>query len=186
VPDEDILRYRIDLDYVMVSVAGNWNAFAVENEGPELAGDSVIGRRLWEFIADPATREIYRQLVDQAFDGRSVQFDIRCDGPNTRRCTQISIYPVDDGNVEFETLTTKVEPRRSQELLRRGNSSPTGLITSCSWCNRIKTGRQEWDEIEDAIKKLHFFELEHMPAVHHGICPDCSRQMNAIFTNISI
>lgn len=179
-PDEDSLRYRIDRDYLIVSVAGNWNAFAVENEGPELAGDSVVGRPLWNFITDPSTREIYRQLVDRAFEGRPAQFDIRCDGPETRRCAQVSIYPADDGSVEFEVMTTRTEPRPPQELLRRGNSSPTGLITSCSWCNRIKTRRDEWDEIEDAIKKLHFFELEYLPAVHHGICPDCSRQMNAI------
>lgn len=178
--DEDSLRYRIDRDYLMVSVAGNWNAFAVENEGHELAGDSVIGRRLWEFITDPATREIYRQLVDQAFDGRSVQFDVRCDAPDTRRCAQVSIYPSDDGTVEFEIHTTKVEPRPPQELLRRGNSSTTGLIMSCSWCNKIRTARDQWDEIEDAIEKLHFFELDCMPGITHATCPDCSRQMNAI------
>ncbi len=178
---EDGLRYRIDRDYLIVSVAGNWNTFAVENEGPELAGDTVIGRRLWEFIADPSTREIYRQLVDRAFEGRPVEFDIRCDAPDTRRCAQVSISRSDDGNVEFEIMTIKVEPRTTQELLRRGNSSPTGLITSCSWCNRIKTARDEWKEIEDAINKLHFFELECIPTLTHGTCPDCSKLMTALY-----
>lgn len=180
-PDAEGLRYRIDRDYLIVSVAGNWNAFALENEGPELAGDAVIGRRLWEFITDPSTREIYRNLVERAFDGRSVQFDIRCDAPDTRRCAQVSISPADDGSVEFEILTTKVEPRPPQELLRRGNSTPTGLIQSCSWCNRIRTARGEWNEIEDAVTKLHFFELECMPAITHGICPDCSELMTALY-----
>ena len=180
-PDEDGLRYRIDRDYMIVSVAGNWNTFAVENEGAELAGDTVIGRRLWEFITDPSTREIYRQLVKREFEGRPVEFDIRCDAPDTRRCAQVSIAQSDDGNVEFEITTTKIEPRPQQELIRRGNFSPTGLITSCSWCNRIKTARNEWMEIEDAIKKLHFFELECMPTITHGTCPDCSKLMTALY-----
>lgn len=180
-PDDKGLRYCVDRDFRIVSVGGNWNDFALENEGSELAGNSVIGRRLWEFITDPPTREIYRHLVERAFDGRSVQFDIRCDSPDTRRCAQVCISPAVDGSVEFEILTTKVESRPPQELLRRGNSSPTGLIQSCSWCNRIRTARGEWDEIEDAIKKLHFFELECLPAITYATCPDCSEHMAALY-----
>ena len=173
-------RYRVDRDFTIVSVADNWNEFANENDAPELANGSIIGRTLWDFIVDPTTRVIYRQLVEQAFDGRSIKFDIRCDSPDARRCAEVSIYPSDDGNVEFNVLTTSVEPREPQPLLRRGNSSPTGLITACSWCNRIKIARYEWDEIEAAVGKLHFFELEYMPSITHGICPDCSFRVNAL------
>ena len=174
-------RYRIDRDHTIVSVTDDWDEFAIENGAPELAGGKILGRSLWDFITDPTTRLIYRQLIYQAFDGHSTKFDIRCDGPDTRRCAQMSIFPPDDGNVEFEMLTIKLQKRSPQELLRAGNCSPRGLITSCSWCNRIKTARDEWHEIEDAVIKLHFFELECMPSLTHGICPDCSDRMTALF-----
>ena len=54
--------YRLDPHDAIEWVSEDWLAFARENGAAELEPNSVLGKKLWEFIADERTRQLYRDV----------------------------------------------------------------------------------------------------------------------------
>jgi hypothetical protein len=49
----------------------------------------------------------------------------------------------------------------------------------CSWCKAVDVeGR--WCEVEQAVIALRLFDGDDVPAISHGICPQCHSQMEAV------
>ena len=57
-----IFRYRVDARDRLVFVDPLWLAFARENGAADLTEQRVIGRSLWDFVADAETIRLYREL----------------------------------------------------------------------------------------------------------------------------
>jgi hypothetical protein len=48
----------------------------------------------------------------------------------------------------------------------------------CGWCDRFEV-EGEWVEVEEAARRLELFDRPELPALNHGICPDCSEMLLA-------
>ena len=168
----DELVYRIDTEGRLSSVNEEWHAFALANGAPELAGEGVIGTRLFDFIRGGEARHLTELLLRRARETASaVTVPFGCHSSQQRRLMEMTVTPLPDG-FEFRTRLRSVVPwgKPAAGLL----PDPADLLLLCSWCNRVKSG-DEWVEIEEAAEALQFLDREHLPAVTHGICEACVR-----------
>lgn len=171
--------YQIDgLDRIS-AVDDAWDKFAVSNGAPELSASNIISRSLWEFISDDMTRHIYKEMLVVVRSGKSVSFDFRCDSADCRRFLKMNVSRAVNAGVQFESSTAHTELRPAQEIFRKSLKFSDDLVLTCSWCNKFKTGEHAWHEVEQAIDKLHLFDLDPAPRLSHGICDRCREEMRA-------
>lgn len=167
------VRYRINAQDQIESVDEAWQRFAAANDGHDVQAPGILGRPIWNFISDEVTRRLYRQVVTNVRHGRIARFNLRCDGPATRRLLQMTVEPAGDGSVDFSTSTVWTETRPPVALLSRQTRRCTDLIPVCAWCNRIGLGGSDWVDVEDAVARLGLFERGLLPELTHGICSRC-------------
>src|SRR5262245_41935895 len=165
------LVYWIDRRDVITEVGGAWLAFALANGAPELDSASVVGRRLWDFVGDPTTGQLYRGILARARAGRAARFPFRCDAPASRRLLEMAVTAEGDGGVRFETRTLEEASRPPEALWERGAERSGDLLRVCGWCKRVDAGG--WAEVEEAVARLRLFERDRLPALTHGICETC-------------
>lgn len=169
--------YRINALDTIVFVNEEWDRFAAGNGSPGMVSDRILNRSLWEFISDPTTRLLYREILERARAGRSVNFPFRCDSPDRRRFLEMTVGLTDDAAVQFRVRTVAVEQRASQPLIAGGGRVEPHL-RMCGWCKKIPLAdRGGWVEIEDAVAALKLFEQPELPLISHGICEDCETKM---------
>lgn len=165
-----MLSYRIDCDDRIVAVSDEWTSFALANDGVRVMPADVVGRVIWDLI--PAAEVLYAPLL-YAVRGqqKTLRVRLRCDSPERRRLLEMQFVPVPLLGVEFRTQEVAWQPR---DLVRLGAPSAGGdLLRICSWCNRIEAGGH-WYEAEEAMAQLGGLERAALPAVTHGMCPDCA------------
>jgi len=46
-----------------------------------------------------------------------------------------------------------------------------GLIPICSWCKKIRTEANEWQPVEEFVKRFSIADFT------HGVCPDCLKEL---------
>jgi hypothetical protein len=165
--------YQIDQMDHLVYVSETWDQFAISNDAPEMVSSMVIGRSLWDFVTDDTTRHIYKAMLTVVRSGEPIQFNFRCDSPETRRFLDMQMTPFSNGGVQFETSTIRTEERSTQEVFRKSSTYNDNLLITCSWCNRINTGGNTWHEAERAVQILHIFEFDPAPRLSHGMCSRC-------------
>ncbi|MEO8200403.1 MAG: hypothetical protein ABI679_07780 [Gemmatimonadota bacterium] len=172
------ISYRIDSADRIISVNAGWTSFARANRGEHLLPEAVIGRPLWHWIADPATCQIYRALIEQVRQGGGpVRFQFRCDAPGIRRLLRMKVVHRGEGEIGFDTTLLRSQRRRAVPVLDPESERSRGLLTICGWCMRLPVPGGSWLEIEIAIPRLHIFEGPTPPRLTHGICPACSEAM---------
>jgi hypothetical protein len=169
-------RYEVDSDGRIVSVGAGWDTFAVSNGAPQLAADAVIGRPLSEFMVGASTAHLYDALRLRIREGRRVVLPFRCDGPAVRRSMELFMEPAPNGHVRYEAVLRSSSERLPVALLDVETPRDTSLVTLCAWCRRIEVGVR-WLEVEEGIRELRLFDVEKVPRITHGICPDCHRMM---------
>ena len=87
----------------------------------------------------------------------------------------------ESGHVAFKVMLVESQPREAVELLRVGRAQSDALIRMCGWCKRVPLPGDRWVEVEQALDVLHLFEASGpLPAISHGICPECMDKMMAI------
>jgi hypothetical protein len=59
------LTYRINSNDEIIYVSSAWDKFAEENQGKENQSSLVLKQKLWDFISDPETAQIYLMLVEK-------------------------------------------------------------------------------------------------------------------------
>lgn len=168
--------YRLNDRDEIVFVNAAWTRFAAENGGDRVAASGVIGRSLWEFVADPTTRHLYREVLARVRAGRAMRFTFRCDSPACRRLMEMEVARVPGGETEFRARTLSEETRPAQPLLETGGHRSGELVRMCSWCQRVEV-RGVWLEVEEAAARLGLFELPVLPRLTHGICEPCYARM---------
>jgi len=175
------VRYVINARDELSFVSDSWHRFAESNDSASLAESNVLGRSLWEFIADAPTRLLYKQMVARVRQGRLTRFTLRCDGPSCRRLLEMTISAGPEKAVEFETKVLRLEYREPVALLARNTTRSAELLQMCAWCNRINVGSGSslWVEVEDATERLLLFERDRMPQLTHGICEACVEAMTS-------
>jgi hypothetical protein len=59
---ERTIAYRLDREDKISDVSAGWGEFARENGAPELAGRTVLGRSIWDFVAGAEARLLWSRL----------------------------------------------------------------------------------------------------------------------------
>lgn len=179
--DEQICTYRIDRNDVITHISPNWSAFARTNRWTtEPGADNIVGNVLWDFFQGDEIRHLFEQLFRKARSGTSIRpISFRCDSPQERRFLPLLIFPLADGPLEVASKIIRSEFRDAVSLLDNDAPKSGDLLKICSMCKKIAVDLQTWVEIEEGLQRLRLFEVEKMPRLTHGVCPDCFRQAMA-------
>jgi hypothetical protein len=171
--------YRLDSEDRIVSVGAEWLAFARANAGAELEPGAVLGRRLWDFIADRETRHLYGLIFATArLERRNVTIPFRCDSPTSRRYMELAIEPLADDALDLSSMTIREEPRSYVALLDPSVPRSDDLLVICSWCKQVLVPRTGWVEVEIAIRRLDLFASAQLPNLSHGMCSACESKLD--------
>lgn len=171
------VRYVVDAADRICEVNDAWSDFARANDGEHLLPPAIIGRPIWDFIADQGTSGLYQRLMERVRAGRGpLRFGFRCDAPAVRR--QLTMHmTLEDGAVCFTVRAAALEPRPRVPLLDVTVPRSGELVSMCSWCKRIETAQGRWLEVEDAIGPLGLFQSDLLPTISHGMCGECYDQV---------
>jgi hypothetical protein len=165
--------YRIDSSDSIVEIdEDNWDDFAKENGAAALVRKNVLGKKLWDFIADPAVQHIYKLLHERIRHKIvATAFPFRCDSPNKRRFMQMNIRRCGAGSIEFRSAIVREELRPYARVLDSASSRSAEIITICSFCKKVRL--LGWVEVEEAFRVLNPFDSAPVPAISHGVCEAC-------------
>jgi hypothetical protein len=167
-------RYSINSSDNIVAVGGDWDQLALENNSPsDLLSANIHNRSFWEFVSGDALQHVYRSLMSTVRTGRTLDFVFRCDSPALRRFLKLRMVPGADDGIDFFTETLRTEPRGFQHVFDANAQRTDGLVVACSWCNKLQTGSDLWQEPEDAVEALSLFETQLVPELSHGMCEPC-------------
>lgn len=173
-PDQHEVVYQIDTNDVLVFVNEQWNLFAAENGSANLVSQYVRNRSIWEFIHDAETRQFHEILLEKVRSGKEIRnLPFRCDSPELRRFMEMDISLAAVEGVEYRCRTIKTEARDPVPLIQCKVHDGETFLRMCSWCKKIDTGNQTWEEIEDAIRHLGLFSDKCIPQISHTICETC-------------
>jgi hypothetical protein len=175
-PRSGEIVYRLDDRDEFCFVNGEYDSFARDNCGEAVASHAILRRPLWDFVTDPTTQQLYRDMLRRVRAGRPVRFRFRCDSPARRRLLEMDVRAGDGGGVEFRVRTVSEEDRPYQPLFDPHAGRSDERLRVCGWCKKVHVG-DAWAEVEDAVARLHLFERAAMPEVTHGICEECFRAM---------
>jgi hypothetical protein len=178
------LLYRVNDRDEIVFVNETWTDFARSNGGDGLVASRVLGRSLWDYIADATTRQVYFDVLKQVRAGRTVQFRLRCDSPSYMRLLEMRVAQVAAGVTEFRSRVIWEEPQEYQALLEPDRAFSDQFLHVCAWCKKINVAGV-WAEVEDAVISLRLFEHPLLPQLTHGICPSCHAEMMDVVNALS-
>lgn len=171
-----LVRYRIDGNDRICFVNPAFSAFARANDAFDLVGEGIIGRLLWEFISDETIRALNQMLALKARrTHRVVTFPYRCDSPELLRSMEMVILPLDHEMLEFQSHTVRQQSRPVQSLGRLRTRQPNASLRVCSWCNKVDTGGDNWQELEWLLARRNLLDENPPPSLTHGACPICCR-----------
>lgn len=177
-PEEPDVAYTLDASDAIIAVNDAWVAFAAANDGAPLLAPAILGRSLWDFIADRTTILLYRRIFERVREGISpVRFTFRCDAPALRRLLEMSIVMQPAGALQVVVRSVRVEDRPAVLLLDPAEKRSDAVLRVCGWCKRLPDPGGRWMEIEAALPLLALFEQTALPAISHGICEECHRVM---------
>ncbi len=175
----EALSYAIDEHDRLVKVDQGYYRFAEENGWAE-AGTS-LGRSLWDYVAGEEMRKLQRMLVRRIRDEvGSVELPFRCDGPEVRREMDIRIVARPGGRAVLFSARLRSEEEREEPQPLLDPAAPRGeeVLAMCGWCDRFEV-EGEWVEVEEAARRLELFARPELPALSHGICPNCNELLLA-------
>jgi hypothetical protein len=173
------LSYAIDEQDHLIKVDEGYYRFAEENGWAE-AGAS-LGRSLWDYVAGEEMKKLQRLLLRRIRDEvGDVELPFRCDGPGVRREMDIRIVARPGGRVVLFSARLRSEEEREEPQPLLDPEAPRGeeTLNMCGWCDRFEVDG-EWVEVEEAARRLELFDRPELPALSHGICPDCSELLLA-------
>jgi len=174
VDDHRQFLYRVDDDFRITMVSDAWLAFARENNAPALTRDAVIGKRLRNFIAGFETWHLYDMIFNVARrTQKPVVVPFRCDSPVEHRYMELTISSFDEKQFELNSRIVRMEPTAYNPLLDVDTTHGQDWLTICSWCKRVKTGKDRWVESDQAVRDMFLFARRDMPQLTHGMCPRC-------------
>jgi hypothetical protein len=173
------LSYAIDEHDHLIKVDEGYYRFAEEN-GWRDAGTS-LGRSLWDYVAGRELVKLQRLLVRRVRDEvGNVELPFRCDAPGVRREMDIRIVARPGGRVVLFSARLRAEKERDlpQPLLDANAPRGEETVEMCGWCDRFEVDG-EWVEVEEAARRLQLFNRSELPALSHGVCPDCNEMLLA-------
>jgi hypothetical protein len=173
------LSYAIDEHDHLIRVDRGYYSFARENGWEEAA--TSLGRSLWDYVAGHEMVKLQRLLVRRIRnDAGDVELPFRCDSPGVRREMNIRIVARPGGRVVLFSARMRSEEAWDLPQWLLDPATPRGddVLEMCGWCDRFEVDG-EWVEVEEAARLLGLFSRPELPALSHGICPDCNAMLLA-------
>jgi hypothetical protein len=167
------LSFDVDASDAIVRVDGPWDEFAARNGAPQLTRAAVLSRSLLSFVAGGEMRQLTAMLLARVRSGAVVSLGFRCDAPAERRHLLLDAHAV-GGLVRCRTTLLRAEPRDVPLLLDDAQERGGDRLSVCGWCRRVQVPGPAWKEVEEAVESLGLFDGGSLPALTHGICPDCA------------
>lgn len=179
-PPGNATRYEVDAADRIRGVDERWERAARESGASELRPETLVGRSVFEFIAGGEVRHLYGLLFASARRRREpIAVPFRCDSPDRRRFMELRIAPGPDDGLAIETRLIAEERRAPVAWLAAPADGSAAMVAMCSWCKRVRTAPEAWEEIEDAVRALDLFDGQALPGITHGICPVCDARLAA-------
>lgn len=174
------VEFSLNNQNEIVAVGREWDQFALENNAPELVGDKVIGRLVFDFVSGHVTRQFLLAILELVRSGsQPIELEYRCDSPYERRFMKMHVSLMQSGQVCLINSTMRIEKRTQECFITKAVHRSKNTTIRCSMCNLLKC-QQEWVEPEH-LMALH----KHAPSefiVVYGICKSCSDQLQALQT----
>ena len=157
--------YRVDRDYRIVDVGGDWDDFAIRNASDECVSKYVIGDDLFSHITGDEVK-MWIEAVIQAvrITQEVIERDYRCDGPSVRRYFRLVAEPEPESVVLVSNQLTAEEPQSTSIVLSSAIENHGGT-PRCSICNSVRLADKWVDPFELGSNQ----EFQ----VRHEVCPRC-------------
>jgi len=166
------VSYILDSKHRFVYTNPAWDAFAVTNEGPQLAGETMVGCNIFDAIANvlrPVYSDAFRQVTETAeVWGKTYN----CSSPEHERQFRMKIYFMERRNWFLVTNSLLAErPHRKSHGAHEGAYFDRGIITMCAHCRCSKRvdGTKGWDFVPEYLRLTGMQTLK----VSQGLCPVC-------------
>lgn len=165
--------YKLNSRDEIIEVDEGWQQTAIFSGAENLLAEKVLNRSLWDFITDPTSVYLYREILEKIRAGTNLEFQIRCDTPDHQRLLEVKIRKQENGEILVANQGLRIKPRPRQQLLAPETPGSESVVIICSWCKLVNVAEGHWEEIESAMITLGLFTAENYPCLSHGICNDC-------------
>jgi hypothetical protein len=162
--------YSLDAHDRIISVGGQWAAFAAANDGP--SATDVVGTPLWDSFTGTSIIELWRHLVARARGGADVDVRIRCDSSDLRRVVALTVRGAAGGGIDFTAVVEEESARPPIPLFDADAPRSSELLRTCAWCHALGTPAG-WVTLEDGVRELGLLDGRPLPLLTHGICDRC-------------
>lgn len=179
---QEAVSYFVDAHDRITRVVGPWDAFALANDGPGACAQAVVGKLLCDFIAGDVSRMfISTMLMSARTLQRSVYRPYRCDSGRLKRFMEMTIIPLENGELEVRHRLLHTEPlRQFQFVPARRVADPSVVRTKrCSMCNKVHVA-QGWLDIDDAVQLGTLPDAQAQGPWIFGVCPACLERNGAV------
>ena len=167
-------RYHLDPDLRIGWTSANWDRFAIENGAPELAGGTVVGRSILDFVEGEETRILYAAMLARVREsGVRVDLPFRCDSPDVRRFMILHVTRPDGDQLALAAEMLREEPRDFIGLLDSEAPRAGDPIDVCSFCKRVAARGDIWLEAEEAESALELPAGPPFPPLRYAVCLEC-------------
>lgn len=170
--------YLLNQSNCFIWFSPEWN-LEFENAFPyPYDAGAYLGRSFFDVLGDPGTRHIYEALFKRIRKpgSRPLSLTMRCDQFPFKILLSQELRTTEDGHIRVEIDYVRLEKQNEQTpslLLEQ-----TQALKMCSWCQSILDRNDSvWHPLEQA---LGFFPLLHdpeLPAITHGCCPSCLKNL---------
>ena len=112
--------YTVDEEGTILDIGGDWQAFIDKGgvEDPQSMADyNMVGKNLFDFIANETVRDMYRELHRKAMNGQKCEFEYRCDGPDVARVAKLELKAGELGICYTSTILNEV-PHNTEVLFQ--------------------------------------------------------------------
>lgn len=173
-------QYRVDQDDRIAWVNSWWLAFAQENGAGQLTEQFIVGRSLWDFIADDETCQLYRSLhVRLRGSDETVVLPFRCDSPTLHRQMRLMITGKSgESSLLYEGDVVQTRQRDYLAVLDPTKSRTSPCLWMCSCCKHVLLEPQGWLDVEDLSDRLQFNHRDRLPRCRQTLCPPCRKVLN--------
>ena len=163
------------LDYILDE---HWNVLRYSAAEPDPVMAALQGKSILTIISDPTLRNLMDLLFKSVWHkGGPVVLGYRCDTPTLRRKCEMKVRRTTENGrscLDVRNIVLEVESRPLLELLVDTRPTSDDFVVVCSWCKSARCEDLQWREIEQALPLLGLLDGRPLPALSHGICPDCA------------
>jgi len=175
-----VFEYRLSPDDAIAFVSDQWLAFARENGAGNLSAEAVLGRSIWDFIADQPTRDFYRQVFSSVrTTDRPAVVPFRCDSPTLRRFMRLEVRHQVGCGIKLKSILVRAEPCERRQVLDGETPPCDRRITMCSCCKQVLIEPLGWVSLDAANHHPHVCPDDHRPSIRYEVCPACDALASA-------